>query len=58
MMKLKGGFKFYKTHSYGVLEMPYQGKELSMVILLPHKINGLAKLKEDLTNDTLIEEIF
>lgn len=36
-----------------VLELPYQGEGLSMVLLLPHDINGLAKLEEGLTHYNL-----
>jgi len=34
-----------------ILEMPYQGEDLSMVILLPHATYGLAKLEESLTHE-------
>ena len=36
-----------------ILEMPYQGEDLSMVILLPHDTYGLAKLEESLTHERL-----
>ena len=36
-----------------VLELPYQGEDLSMIILLPHVTHGLAKLEESLTHDQL-----
>jgi len=36
-----------------ILEMPYQGEDLSMVILLPHDTHGLAKLEESLTHERL-----
>ena len=36
-----------------VLEMPYQGKDLSMVILLPHDNYGLAELEKRLTHEKL-----
>lgn len=56
MMHLKEEFKHIEDVeglSCQVLEMPYQGKDLSMVILLPHNTHGLAKLEEDLTHDKL-----
>ncbi|XP_034369066.1 serpin B4-like isoform X2 [Arvicanthis niloticus] len=37
------------------LEIPYEGKELSMCILLPVEIDGLKKLEEQLTADKLLE---
>ena len=36
-----------------VLELPYQGEDLSMIILLPHDTYGLAKLEESFTHDQL-----
>ena len=37
-----------------ILELPYQGEDLSMVILLPHDTHhGLGKLEQDLTHDKL-----
>ncbi len=49
---------FNHVEDYGelacqILELPYQGEDLSMVILLPHDTHGLAKLEEDLTHDKL-----
>jgi serpin B len=51
----------HQTHAYGyldagtfqILEMPYVGKELSMVVLLPKKLDGLADLEKSLTADRL-----
>ena len=60
MMHLTARFKHLRDAgklSCQVLEMPYQGNELSMIVLLPHEIQGLAKLEEELTNDTLDEVI-
>ena len=56
MMHLTNNFRH--VHDSGVLacqilELPYQGEDLSMVILLPHDIHGLAKLEEDLTHERL-----
>ena len=36
-----------------VLELPYQGEELSMVILLPFDTYGLTKVEESVTHDKL-----
>lgn len=53
MMHLKSSFKLHTAEAYQVLEMPYKGNEFSMIILLPHEVDGLVKLKEDLTYDKL-----
>ncbi|XP_028631476.1 serpin B4-like isoform X3 [Grammomys surdaster] len=38
-----------------IVELPYIGKELSMLILLPVEIDGLKKLEEQLTADKFLE---
>uniref|UniRef100_A0A3Q3J6J4 Serpin domain-containing protein n=1 Tax=Monopterus albus TaxID=43700 RepID=A0A3Q3J6J4_MONAL len=42
-----------------ILEMPYQGKELSMLIFLPNDIEdsstGLEKLEKELTNENFVK---
>jgi len=38
---------------FAVVEMPYKGKDLSMVALLPNRHDGLAELEGRLTNDNL-----
>ena len=60
MMHLKAKFKHVEdTGELGcqVLELPYQGEDLSMVILLPHDTHGLAKLEEGVTHDKLHKAI-
>ncbi|XP_048219520.1 serpin B4-like [Perognathus longimembris pacificus] len=37
-----------------ILEIPYKGKELSMVLLLPNEVDGLQKLQDNLTAEKLI----
>ena len=60
MMHLTEKFKHIKDGgglACQVLELPYQGKDLSMLIFLPHDLNGLAKLEESLTHEKL-QEVF
>lgn len=35
-----------------VLEIPYKGKDLSMIVLLPNEINGLQKVKTCIYNSS------
>src|SRR5262249_14537626 len=49
MMHDRGRFKYSDGGSFQALEMPYKGKELSMVVLLPKKIDGLAEFEKTLT---------
>nr|XP_034368761.1 serpin B4-like [Arvicanthis niloticus] len=57
MMKPRNKFNFIflKNVQAKIVEIPYQGKELSMFILLPVEIDGLKKLEEQLTADKLLE---
>jgi serpin B len=46
-------FGYYAGKSFQALEMPYQGKGLSMVVLLPNEADGLAAFEKTLTIDNL-----
>ncbi|MBY0527462.1 MAG: sigma-70 family RNA polymerase sigma factor [Gemmataceae bacterium] len=48
-------FGYLSEDTFQVLEMPFVGKELSMVVLLPKKVDGLANLEKSLTADKLTE---
>jgi serine protease inhibitor len=48
MMSTEHEFTYMDNDDVQVLELPYMGKELSMIILLPRKIDGLAQLEESL----------
>ena len=41
------------TEGFQLLELPYRGKSLSMIVLLPKKANGLPALEKQLTIDNL-----
>jgi serpin B len=49
LMRQTGRFRYTDTETVQVLEMPYVGKDLSMVVLLPRKPGGLAALEKGLT---------
>jgi serpin B len=49
MMGRTGGYNYYDGGAFEALELPYKGGELSMVILLPKKIDGLAALEKSFT---------
>ncbi|XP_040840691.1 serpin B3-like isoform X3 [Ochotona curzoniae] len=38
-----------------ILEIPYKGKDLSMIVLLPNEVEGLQKLEQHLTAEKLIK---
>jgi serpin B len=53
MMHQTDVFKYLDADEVLVLEMPYAGKELSMVVLLPKKTDGLPALEKSLTAEKL-----
>lgn len=54
MMYQKGRFNYVEEDGVLILELPYKGEDLSMVVLLP-KVDGLAELEESLTAKQLEE---
>lgn len=55
LMNLKAEFGYAEVDALQVLEMPYAGKALSMVVLLPRKADGLRELEGELTPAKLKE---
>ena len=55
MMRKVAHFNYFESKELAcqVLEMPYIGRKMSMVIYLPNEINGLAELEEQMTHDSL-----
>lgn len=53
MMHQTGNFKLLETEKFQALELPYRGRELSMVVFLPKKADGLAELEKSLTAERL-----
>nr|XP_010959724.2 serpin B3-like [Camelus bactrianus] len=57
MMKEMNTFNFTSLEDMQVkiLEIPYKGAELSMMLLLPNEVDGLQKLEDKLTAEKLLE---
>jgi len=55
MMHIKETFKYWADDKLQVLQLPYKGEELSMIILLPVKVDGLAGVEKSLTFEKLNE---
>jgi len=53
LMHRMGEYKYLDGESFQALELPYSGKHLTMVVLLPKKVDGLADSEKDLTADKL-----
>lgn len=54
MMKQNAWFMYMENETFQALELPYQGGELSMLILLPREIDGLSDLEASLTDKNLL----
>jgi serpin B len=48
MMLQQANFSYAETGGIQVLELPYGNRDLSMVVLLPSRVGGLAKLESSL----------
>jgi serpin B len=53
LMDQKAEFAYAKFHDLQALELPYQGDDLAMIILLPDDADGLPPLEASLTTETL-----
>ncbi len=55
MMNLTAKFGYYENNEMQLLELPYKGDEVSMIILLPKDQSTLSSLEQSLTNKSLIK---
>ena len=55
MMSQKTHFGYTETNDIQVLEMFYVNNDLSMVILLPKKLDGIKELEKELVSDNLAD---
>lgn len=55
MMNQEDRFKYFESDELQVIEVPYKGDDLSMVILLPIKKDGLTELEDSVNTDRLQE---
>ena len=53
LMQQKAAFGYAEDETLQALEMPYAGGDLSMVVLLPKKLDGLPELEKTLSADRL-----
>jgi len=49
MMNLNARFRYFEDGGFQALELPYKGRTLAMVVLLPRANDGLAQLESSLT---------
>ncbi|HEY76884.1 MAG TPA: serpin family protein [Thermoflexia bacterium] len=53
MMAQRQKFRYAEYERLQVLELPYVGGDLSMIVLLPREVDGLAELENNLTMENL-----
>ena len=53
MMHQSKEFGYMETEGFQALELPYVREELSMIVFLPKKVDGLAELEKSFTADDL-----
>jgi serpin B len=54
-MQQRASFGYFETPAFQALEMPYAGDDLSMVVLLPTRVDGLADLERSLAAEGLAQ---
>lgn len=57
LMRTEGRFPYLDRKSFQVLELPYQGQQLSMVIFLPKQRNGIDNMEKMLTPELIRKSI-
>jgi len=55
MMHRTGEFRLYDDRELQVLDLPYKGEELSMFVVLPRKVDGLAEVEKTVTAEKLTD---
>jgi serpin B len=53
LMHMTGGFNYYENIAFQVLEIPYKGNDLSMIVFLPKSTDGLAGFEQSLTEENI-----
>jgi len=53
MMNCRGDYKYMEKPEFQMIELPYVGDRLSMLVLLPRKIAGMGEIEKSLTDNNL-----
>jgi serpin B len=57
MMRQKGGYLYYDGGDFQAVNLPYKGRQLSMLIVLPRKVDGLAAMENRWTTRQVFRQI-
>jgi serpin B len=53
LMRQKSGFRYQDGDGFAALELPYEGEEIAMLVVLPDEVGGLEALERSLTPEML-----
>ena len=53
LMHLKEDFKYHEDEKMQIVELPYKGNELSMLVFLPRDTEGIKELEDTLTAESI-----
>ena len=57
LMNREGKYGYKETADYQAVRLPYAGNELSMVVILPKKVDGLAAVEKTVTAEVLNKDL-
>ena len=57
LMHRVGGYRYAENDTFQTLDMPYFGRRISMTVVLPRKVDGLAAVEKEMTPQKLAETL-
>lgn len=57
MMRQQGGYLYYEDNNFQALDLPYKGRQLHMLIVLPRKNDGLAALERQWSSPAKFRQV-
>jgi serpin B len=57
LMRRTGGYLYYSSDEFQAVNLPYKGRQLSMLVVLPRKMDGLAALESQWTKRGLLQKV-
>jgi serpin B len=57
MMHRRGGYLYYEGSGFQALDLPYQGRQLSLLVVLPRQKDGLASLESQWAGGTTYRQV-
>lgn len=55
LMHRTGSYAYFNAGAFQLLDLPYKGRDLSMIVLLPNAVDGLSSLEQSITAVSLGE---